>query len=92
MTENRQDDPFPFPGSVESPQLVELARRLEEERPLPRAAFRVTLRRELLEVQRRRALARARVRLQIAAYSGSGVVLLAIAALGVSGIGPLSPG
>jgi hypothetical protein len=79
---------------TETPQgdLAELARRLEEERPLPRAAFRATLRQSLLEDERRRALVRARVRLQVAVYAGSGVALLAIAALGVSGVGPLAAG
>jgi hypothetical protein len=94
MTETGQGDPVPVPGrgSGESPQLVDLAHRLDEERPSPRAAFQATLRSALLEEQRRRALVQARVRLQIAAYSGSGVVLLAIGALGVSGSGPLAPG
>jgi hypothetical protein len=94
MTESGQGDHFSVHGlsSEESPQPVELARRLEEERALPSPAFRAALRRTLLEDQRERALARGRARLQIAAYGCSGGILLAIAALGVSGIGPLAPG
>jgi hypothetical protein len=94
MTEPRENEPSPDPGPAPrwSPELVELARRLERERPVPRAGFRATLRKTLLDAEGARALSRARVRLQLAAYAGSGVVLLAIAALGVSGVGPLAAG
>jgi len=65
----------------------ELEHRLEASRPVPRAAFRGELRRRLLQ---NRAPARPpRLRLMIAAYAGSGFALLAIAAIGVAGAGPL---
>lgn len=94
MTERHEIEPFPVPGppSGESSQLVELARRLERERPMPRAGFRATLRRTLLDAQRERGPSRGKVRLQIAAFAGTGAALLAIAALGVSGVGPLAAG
>jgi hypothetical protein len=94
MTERRENDPFPATGSAsgESSELVEVARRLERERPVPRAGFRATLRRTLLDAQRERGPSRGKVRLQIAAFAGTGGALLAIAALGVSGVGPLAAG
>jgi hypothetical protein len=50
------------------------------------------LRRRLLEAHAESALTRARLRLRVAAYADSGLVLLAIAALGVAGAGPLAAG
>jgi hypothetical protein len=91
MTAPRENELSPDPGPARwSPELVELARRLERERPVPRPGFRATLRQTLLDAQGERALSRRTARLQVAAYAGSGVVLLAIAALGVSGVGPLA--
>jgi hypothetical protein len=79
-------------ASEHSPQLAELARRLERERPLPRAGFRAELRTRLLRTAGEQALVRGRLRLRVAAYAGSGLILLAIAALGVAGAGPLAAG
>jgi hypothetical protein len=94
MTGSRDNDPSLDPELAfgESSQLVELAHRLERERPVPRAGFRATLRRTLLAADGERSVARGRLRLRVAAYAGSGVTLLAIAALGVSGLGPLAAG
>ena len=65
--------------------LIALIERLERERPLPAAGFRGELRRRLLGgPQRLRAL--------VGAYAGSGFALLALATLGVGGVGPLSAG
>jgi hypothetical protein len=71
--------------------LTAIAARLESERPVPRPAFRGDLRRRLMiarpgpgRLSRRGALA------LTAAYAGSGLTLLAIAALGVIGAGPLA--
>ena len=71
-------------------QLELLARRLEVERPLPRPAFRGELRRRLLGELDRRPARVGRVRLLITAYAGSGVALLAIAVIGLAGVGPLA--
>jgi hypothetical protein len=94
MTGPRDNEPFPDPGlaSEQSRQLAELARRLERERPLPRAGFRARLRAGLLRTAGERALVRGRLRVRVAAYAGSGLTLLAIAALGVAGAGPLAAG
>jgi hypothetical protein len=94
MTGTEEHERFHEPGlrSGEPPELVHLGKRLEAERPVPRAGFRAELRRRLLEAGSERALARGRLRLLITAYAGSGVVLLAIAALGVAGAGPLAAG
>ncbi|MDX6636625.1 MAG: hypothetical protein QOJ01_136 [Solirubrobacterales bacterium] len=80
-------------GADERPGLVELAERLEAERPLPAPGFRGELRRRLVDRHARRApIARARARLLVAAYGGSGALLLVIAAAGVAGIGPFGTG
>jgi hypothetical protein len=66
--------------------------RLETERPIPRAAFRGELRRTLLAGAEQRPTAPARLRLIIAAFASSGTALLAIAAIGLAGVGPLAAG
>ena len=71
------------------PDLAELEVRLEVERPVPRAAFRGELRRRLAAQGASRPVTR-RLRLLIAACAGSGAVLLAIAAVGVAGVGPFA--
>jgi hypothetical protein len=71
--------------------LEHMAARLEAERPVPRAAFRGELRRSLLAGASRPQLAPPRLRLMVAALTGSGAVLLAIAAVGLAGVGPLGP-
>jgi hypothetical protein len=72
--------------------LDSIAARLEAERPLPGAAFRGDTRRALLAEAERRPAAPRRLRLVIAAFAGSGTALLAIAAIGLAGVGPLAPG
>ena len=71
-------------------ELDDITLRLESERPVPRAAFRGELRRRLASRARVRPEAPRHLRLAITAYAGSGLVLLAIAAVGLAGIGPLS--
>jgi hypothetical protein len=71
--------------------LDSIAERLERERPVPRAAFRGGLRRHLLgEPRARQQHLPARPRLLVCAYAGSGTLLMAIAAIGLLGVGPLS--
>ena len=67
-----------------------LERRLLEQRALPSAGFRSRLRTDLLASLNRRGVAPKRLRLLVAAYGGSGLVLLMVAALGLAGAGPLA--
>ena len=67
------------------PELAETARLLERSRPVPRPAFRGRLAREL----RGPSDDLPRVRRLIAAYAGSGLLLLAVVAAGLAGAGPL---
>ena len=76
----------------EREQLMLLADRLERDRPIPASGFRGRLRRSLLGGFESRARRPQRLRALVTAYAGSGFVLLAIATLGVSGVGPLSAG
>lgn len=75
---------------AEREQLARTAARLEAERPIPRPAFRGELGRRLLEELEPRRVPPGRLRVLITAYSGSGLCLLAVAALGVAGAGPLA--
>ena len=73
------------------PGLERTAERLRDARPLPRAGFRAELRAQLLtDVRGRRLAAPGRLRLLIAAQACAGAVLLAVAAVGVAGAGPLA--
>jgi hypothetical protein len=81
-------NPIEGNGMDELDGMTELEHRLEAERPVPSAAFRGELRRHL--VQRARQSRPARLRLLIAAYGGAGATLLLVAAVGVTGIGPLA--
>ena len=72
-------------------RLVGVGERLEPDRPIPGRGFRGDLRRALLAAagpgQPRRA---GRWRLLVAAYSGLGALLLAVAAIGLAGVGPFA--
>jgi hypothetical protein len=70
--------------------LVAVAHRLQDERPVPAAAFRGDLARRLQAMMGRRNTAPQRLRLAIAAYVGSGSLLLAIPAIGLLGAGPFA--
>jgi hypothetical protein len=75
-------------GPAERKRLLETARLLERERPVPRPAFRGELARQL----RARSPGPRRLRVLIGAYAGAGLVLLAVVAVGLAGAGPLAPG
>jgi hypothetical protein len=79
-------------STEEREAVVRLAERLEHERPVPRAAFRGELRRSLLGPRSSRQIRPERLRVLVASYSGSGLVLLLVAGLGVAGSGPFSAG
>jgi len=70
----------------------QIAARLQAERPIPRPAFRGEARRRLLANADRRPVAPPRLRLVIGAFASSGAALLAIAAIGLAGGGPLAAG
>jgi hypothetical protein len=72
---------------LERRRLLRTARLLEGARPQPGPSFRSRLASELGE-----RWAAPRDQRLIAAYALSGVVLLALAAAGVAGLGPLAPG
>ena len=72
------------------PELSAVAARLENERPIPAPGFRGELRRRLVAAAERRGTTPERLRLWIAGYATSGTTLLAIAAVGVAGIGPFA--
>ncbi len=74
----------------ENDNVDRLAERLERERPVPRPAFRGALKRHLVGSPRARQLVPGRPRLLVGAYAGSGALLLAIAAIGLAGVGPLA--
>jgi hypothetical protein len=75
---------------TEDQDLTQMTERLQAERPVPGAAFRGDLRRSLVTAKpSRRALA-PRVGVLIGAYAASGAALLAIAAIGLAGVGPLA--
>jgi hypothetical protein len=74
------------PGAPE--ELIRLAERLEDERPVPTAAFRGELRRRLLDGEFTRSRP-ARLRLLIAGYASAGSALLLIGAASAAGAGPL---
>jgi hypothetical protein len=75
----------------EDHDIIEIAERLQAGRPVPGAAFRGDLRRSLLVARPSRRLPGQRVGVLIGAYAASGAALLAIAAIGLAGVGPLAP-
>jgi hypothetical protein len=90
MTDPHELDPILPPEQRDD--LVRLAERLETGRPLPSPTFRGELRRRLLgtatEPRRRPSAAAARFRLWVAGYTAAGTLCLAVAAIGLAGIGP----
>lgn len=69
-------------------ELIRLAERLEQQRPVPTAAFRGDLRRRLLDGDLASSRP-ARLKLLIAGYASAGSALLLIGAASAAGIGPL---
>ncbi len=75
-------------GPEATDELILLAQRLHDARPVPAPAFRGRLGRQLAAQPPR--FAPARLRLLIATYAGSGLVLLVLGAVGASGHGPFA--
>jgi hypothetical protein len=69
------------------PELLALAARLRDARPTPNPTFRGELGRRLS--RRRSPWSQRRIRATIAAYSGSGALLLVLGAISASGHGPI---
>ena len=86
------DELRPYVDRSEAEGIDLIGERLLAERPAPRAAFRAALHAHLAELvgSRRIAWRPRRLRALVAAYAGSGAVLLAIAAIGLAGAGPLA--
>jgi hypothetical protein len=92
MSNPRETDPLLDPeiDPQERKELARVAAQLETERPVPQPAFRGELGRRLLgQLEPGRAQPRG-LRMLITAYAGSGLCLLAVAAVGVAGAGPLA--
>lgn len=91
MTDHRdiRADLDPDLNSEERDQLVLLALRLREDRPLPAASFRGNLLRGLKH-RGQRTSAPVTFRRLVVAYTSSGSLLLAVAAIGVAGAGPFA--
>ena len=88
---NDRHDLEPDLTPEEQAAFTEMSERLERDRPLPRASFRGDLRRSLLTGSRSPTTAAAgRWRVLVATYSGLGALLLAVAAVGLGGVGPFA--
>lgn len=70
--------------------VLEVAELLRSQRPVPRAGFRSALRAQVAAPTATTRWRPAHLRLTIGAYLASGAALLAVAALGVAGVGPLA--
>jgi hypothetical protein len=87
----RNDDLGPTTTAAERESLTRVADALATERPLPRALFRGQLRRQLLAGgSRDRTAGRVARRWGVASLA-TGSILLASAAAGLAGVGPLAP-
>ena len=92
MTDPHELDPILPPEQRDD--LIRLSERLEADRPIPRPGFRGILRRRLLgtsgQPRRQPSAATERFRLWAAGYTAAGTLCLAIAAIGVAGVGPFA--
>jgi hypothetical protein len=75
---------------AETERMVEVGLQLTSARPLPAPNFRGELRRRLAGAQASGAVAPRRVRALAASYALSGLLLLAVATVGVAGGGPFA--
>jgi hypothetical protein len=80
----------PYVDRGEQEAIDAIGERLTRARPVPRAGFRAALRARLGELgETKPAWRPRRLRVLVTAYAGSGLVLLLVAAVGLSGAGPL---
>lgn len=75
---------------IDQPDLREIATRLEHERPRPSAEFRGGLYERLATPRATRPRIAWRLRALVAAYGVSGLLLLAVPAVGLAGLGPFA--
>jgi hypothetical protein len=87
---SREQDFDPISSAAERQALARLSARLEHERPVPGAGFRGELRRYLFATPRRSTSLKERYRLWVASYAGAGALCLAVAAIGLAGVGPFA--
>jgi hypothetical protein len=85
--EDFENDLEPKLEAEEHSELITLALRLTENRPVPRLGLRSAIRSRLLSQGE---VARSRVGALIFGYATSGAALLAIAAVGLVGVGPFA--
>jgi hypothetical protein len=92
MTDPRELDSILPPEQRDD--LVRLSEQLEADRPIPSPGFRGNLRRRLLgtpsQPRRQPSGAAARFRIWAVGYTAVGALCLAIAAIGVAGVGPFA--
>ena len=89
--DNLSDELRLYADPGEADAIDAIGERLREERPIPAAGFRAELRARLVALGSAPEPWRPRhLRLTVAAYLASGLLLLGIAALGVSGAGPFA--
>jgi hypothetical protein len=81
------DELRPYVDSGEIEGIDRVGERLDAERPIPRAAFRAELQGRLASMPS--PWRPQRLGLAVAAYAGSGFLLMALAAIGLAGAGPL---
>ena len=85
------DELRPYIDEPEVQAINHVGERLASERPIPRAAFRSALRASLSEDTSARPAWRPRhLRVLVATYTGCGLLLLGVAAIGLAGGGPLA--
>jgi hypothetical protein len=82
----------PYVDRSEADEINRTGERLLDAKPVPRTEFRTELHAQLSSGLRQRPVARQPRRLGqlVAAYAGSGFLLLLVAALGLAGAGPLA--
>ena len=83
------DELHPYVDSREAEEIDDLGRRLRQERAHPPAALRSKIRASLSERADPASWRPRNLRVLAGAYVASGFALLAIAAIGLSGAGPL---
>lgn len=79
----------PEASAEERAELRELSARLAADRPAPRAGFRGSLRRRLVERDPGYGPRPRHLRAIVGAYVAAGAVLMALGAVGATGVGPL---
>ncbi len=80
----------PYVDRGEMAEIDALGDHLEADKPIPRAGFRAQLRARLIELRDSAPIRPARFKVMVGAYGAAGILMLAVAALGIAGSGPLA--